>query len=130
MQIKRWLKILGAGMVKNGCGQSFDGTLKLTVSEEWTMNWLNKPIFCILIQIHKNQKLIRNLLGGHGQKCVWIVWSWDSKIDCISDGIQSNLYKTTTIGTTQKGSSWTGDRLIKHLYKTTTNQMWSFLAGF
>ena len=23
-------------MVKNGCGQSCDGTLKLTVSEEWT----------------------------------------------------------------------------------------------
>ena len=24
------------GMVKNSCGQSGDGTLKLTVSEEWT----------------------------------------------------------------------------------------------
>ena len=31
------LKVLGVGMVKNGCGQSCDGTLiKLTVSEEWT----------------------------------------------------------------------------------------------
>ena len=29
------LKVLGVGMVKNGCGQSCDGTLKLTVSEEW-----------------------------------------------------------------------------------------------
>ena len=28
MQIK--LKVLGVGMVKNGCGQSYDGTLKLT----------------------------------------------------------------------------------------------------
>ena len=27
-----WLKILGVGMVKSGCGQSDDGTLKLTVS--------------------------------------------------------------------------------------------------
>ena len=27
-------------------------------------------------------------------------------------------------------SSWTGGRLIKHLYKTTTDQMWWFLAGF
>ena len=32
MQIK--VKVLGVGMVKNGCGQSFDGTIKLTVSEE------------------------------------------------------------------------------------------------
>ena len=37
MQIKRRSKILGVDMVKNdGCGQSGDGTLKLTVSEEWT----------------------------------------------------------------------------------------------
>ena len=32
MQIK--MKVLGVGMVKNGCGQSCDGTLKLTLSEE------------------------------------------------------------------------------------------------
>ena len=41
MQIKLRLKFFGVGMVKNGfCqngfGQSGDGTLKLTVSEEWT----------------------------------------------------------------------------------------------
>ena len=30
------LKVLGVGMVKTGCDQSCDGTLKLTVSEEWT----------------------------------------------------------------------------------------------
>ena len=35
------------------------------------------------MQIRKNQKLIRNLVDGHGQKCVWIVWSWGSKIDCV-----------------------------------------------
>ena len=28
------LNVLGIGMVKNGCDQSCDGTLKLTVSEE------------------------------------------------------------------------------------------------
>ena len=28
------LKFLGVGMVKNGCGQSGNGTLKLTVSKE------------------------------------------------------------------------------------------------
>ena len=28
--------------------------------------------------------MIKNLLGGHGQKWMWLVWSWDSKIDFIS----------------------------------------------
>ena len=34
MKIKRWLKILGVGQVKNVCGQSCDQALKLTVPEE------------------------------------------------------------------------------------------------
>ena len=38
--------------------------------------------------------------------------------------------KTTTLGTMWKRLSWTDGRLIKHLYKTATNQMWSFLPGF
>ena len=46
------------------------------------------------------------------------------------DEIQSNLYKMTTLGTTQKWSSWTGGRLIKNLCKTTSNKIWSFLTGF
>ena len=41
----------------------------------------------------------------------------------IQTQLQSNLYKTTTLGTTQKCSSWVGGRLIKHLYKATTNQI-------
>ena len=49
-----------------------------------SMNSWNKLIFCMLIQIHKNWKQIKNLLGGHGQKWVRPVWSWDSKIDSIS----------------------------------------------
>ena len=36
MQIKRWLKFLGVGIIKNGCGQSGDRTLKSTASEERT----------------------------------------------------------------------------------------------
>ena len=42
----------------------------------------------------------------------------------------SKLYKTTTIGTTQKWSSWAGGCLIKHLYKTATKQIQPSLAGF
>ena len=35
------VKVLEVGMVKNWCGQSCNGTLKLTVSEEWAngINW-------------------------------------------------------------------------------------------
>ena len=35
------MKVLGVGMVENRCGQSCDGILKLTISEEWTdgINW-------------------------------------------------------------------------------------------
>ena len=34
--------------------------------------------------------------------------------------VQSNLLKTTTLGATQKCLSWTGGRLMKHLYKMIT----------
>ena len=40
--------------------------------------------FCMLIQIHKNEKPMKNLLGEHGQKWVWPAWLQDSKIDFIS----------------------------------------------
>ena len=39
----------------------------------------------MLIQIHKNLKLITNSLGRHGQKWVWSVWSQDSKIDLFQN---------------------------------------------
>ena len=57
-------------MVKNGYGQSGDGTLKLAVSEERT-DGIYKLIFCMLIHDRKNYKVIKNFLGGHGQKWVW-----------------------------------------------------------
>ena len=48
----------------------------------------------------------------------------------VNFGLQSNLYKMTSLGTTQKWLSWAGGHLVKHLYKMATKQMWSFLAGF
>ena len=33
---------------------------------------------------------MKNLLGAHGQKWVWPVWSWDSKIDSVSRLNRSN----------------------------------------
>ena len=50
--------------------------------------------------------------------------------DIFIKELQSNLCKMTTLGTTQKWSSWAEGHLIKHLYKTANNQMWSLLAGF
>ena len=44
--------------------------------------------------------------------------------------LQSNLYKTSTLGTTQKWSYWTGGRLIKHLHKMTTAKCGSFEQVF
>ena len=44
--------------------------------------------------------------------------------------MQSNLYKKITFGTTQKWLVWAGGCSIKHLYETTTNQIWSLLARF
>ena len=38
----------------------------------------------MLIQIHVNLKLIKKILGGHGQKWVWPVWSQDSQSGCIT----------------------------------------------
>ena len=43
--------------------------------------------------------------------------------------LQSKLYKMATLGTIQNWLSWIGGPLIKHLYKTTTNQLWLLLAG-
>ena len=38
----------------------------------------------MLMQIHDSQMLIKNLLGGYGQKWVWPFWSWHSKFGYIS----------------------------------------------
>ena len=75
------LKVLGVGMVKTGCGQSCDGTLKLTVSEEWTdgINWF----FVCWYRFTKIKRLSKIFFAGHGQKLMWPVWSWDSKICCL-----------------------------------------------
>ena len=44
---------MGVVMVKSGYSHSGDGTLKLTVFEEWT-DGIDKLIFCMLIHDHKN----------------------------------------------------------------------------
>ena len=48
-----------------------------------TNQW-NSLIFCMLIQIYINEKVIRKFLDGRCQKWVWRVCSQDSKIGCIS----------------------------------------------
>ena len=67
-------------MVKNGCGQPGDGTLKLTVSEE-----LTDGITGFLHVDTDSQKLKADQIffGCDGQKWVWCVWSRDFKIDYL-----------------------------------------------
>ena len=47
-------------------------------------NQRNSLIFCILVQIQINEKLIKKFWGGHSQRWVCPAWSQNSKIDCIS----------------------------------------------
>ena len=56
-------KIFWVGIVKNGCGQSGHGTLKLAVS--------SILFFYMLVQIQENKKLIHWFLGGPGQRSQW-----------------------------------------------------------
>ena len=67
IQVKSCLKIFGVGMVKNGCDQSGDGTLKLTVSKEWTDGITH--FVCIDTDSEK-LKADQNFLVVHGQKWV------------------------------------------------------------
>ena len=63
-KLKGAWKSFGKGLVKYRCGQSGDGTLKLIVSEEWTL------FFACWYRFTKINSWSK-------------VWSWDSKINCI-----------------------------------------------
>ena len=67
-------------MLKNGCGQPGHGTLKLTVSQNWTdkTTWF----FCMLVQMQEGWKLIQSFLNGPCQKWQWLLSSWNPKT-CI-----------------------------------------------
>ena len=57
---KFWSKIHWVSMVKNGCGQPGQGTLKLAV--------FSMLVFGMLVQIQETYKLIQWFLGGPGQR--------------------------------------------------------------
>ena len=59
-------------MVKNGCGQSGDGSPKLTVSKEWTDGIIR---FLYIDTDSQKLKVDEKFLVVHGQKLVWPVWS-------------------------------------------------------
>ena len=88
MQIKMTLKILGVGVVKNGCGQSCDENLKLTLSEEWTSG-INKffACWCRFIKIKSWLKvywvgMVKNGCGqsGHGTLKLTVSQNWTDEI--------------------------------------------------
>ena len=89
MQIKRTLKILGVGVIKNGCGQSCDGTLKLTLSEEWTngINWFF-ACWCRFITIKSWSKIywigmVKNDCGQSGHGTLKLYLKTEHKINLI-----------------------------------------------
>ena len=78
------MKILGVGMVKNGCSQSCGRTLKLTVFEEWT-DEINLFFECWykFIQIKSWSKIywvgmVKNEYGqsGHGTLKLTVSQNW------------------------------------------------------
>ena len=88
MQIKGTLKILAVGVVKNGCGQSWDGTLKLTLFEEWTngINWFF-ACWCRFIRIKSSSKMywvgmVKNGCdqSGHGTLKLTLSQNWTDEI--------------------------------------------------
>ena len=85
------LKILGVGVVKNGCGQSCDGTLKLTFSEEWTngMNWFF-ACWCRFITVKRWSKIywvgmVKNWCAqpGHGTLKLTVSQNWADEITWV-----------------------------------------------
>ena len=44
---------------------------------------MKKPDFLHVDADSWKLKVVLNILGGHGQKWVWPLWSQDSKIGCI-----------------------------------------------
>ena len=77
-------------------------------------------MFYMMVHDHKNENLIRNFLVGHGQKYVWPVWSWDSKIECISKMNRWN--KSLHAGT--KSQNLTVDSMI---FGCGQKWLWPFL---
>ena len=91
-------KVFWWDMVKNECGQFGLWTLKLTVSQERAdgVNWL----FACWYVVTKIKSWSKTFLGGHGQKWVWPVWSWYSKMSRWNKVIFSCCYEF------RKAKSW------------------------
>ena len=75
-------------MVKNGCDQSCDGTLKLTLSEKWTngINWFLAS-WCRFITVKSWSKIywvgmVKNKCGlsGHGTLKLTLSQNWTDEI--------------------------------------------------
>ena len=77
----------------------------------------NQMIRCMMSIIHELRRLVIENLKAELLHIYQVEYSQTCR-------------RRPLLGPLKKWSSWTGGRLIKHLYKTTTNQIWSFLAGF
>ena len=45
---------------------------------------MEELIFLHVDKHSQKLKAIQNCYGGYGQKWIWLIWSWESIIDCIS----------------------------------------------
>ena len=67
-----WAKMFSANQTAQVFNQSY--------LQKKSMKW---PDFLHVNTNSLKLKVDQKILGGHGQKWVWLVWSQDSKIDCI-----------------------------------------------
>ena len=81
-KIKCWSNIFWVGMVKNGCGQSGHGNLKLTVPQKWTngINWF----FSSWYKFRRAKSWFNDFGGGCSQKWPWPFNSWDPKNEVMN----------------------------------------------
>ena len=115
-------------MVKNGCGQSCDGTLKLTLSEKRAngINWF-LACWCRFITVKSWSKIywvgmVRNVCGQSGHGTLKLN-RWNNRIFCMLVQIQEGwkLIQSFLTGPCQKWqwlfSSWAKTCINEYMNK-------------
>ena len=61
---------------RGGCESAMDDAMDSKIDCIWRMNKWNKMIFCMLIQIHKDEKPIKTVLSGHETLKLTVFQKW------------------------------------------------------
>ena len=70
-----FLRYIGQNAHSQWDGSSFKSTISLEQIDE-----TDSLIFCMLLQIHENEKFIENFLVGYGQKWEWLTFLKNLKL--------------------------------------------------